>query len=81
MSDFETNQGSGGGVGFLTPGAGSSIQWIPQDGPTRVPSGAQPANGRGERADNTTALIVIGLTFACTVLAIFYLFQLAAGGF
>jgi hypothetical protein len=75
MSDFETNQGSGSGVGFLTPGALSSIQWIQPDAPTR----GQPANGRRQRADNTTALIVVGLTFACTVLALFDLFQLAAG--
>jgi hypothetical protein len=74
MSDLETRQGPNSGVGFVTPGASSNIQWIQPDAPT----GAQAAGRRG-RSDNTTALIVIGLTFACTVLAIFDLFQLAAG--
>jgi hypothetical protein len=78
MSDFETCEGPSSGVGFLTPGASSSIQWIPHEVPTRVAPGAQ-ARGRRGRSDNTTALIVIGLTFACTVLAIFDLFQLAGG--
>ena len=78
MSDFETREGPSSGVGFLTPGAGSSVQWIAPEVPARVAPGAQ-GQGRRGRSDNTTALIVIGLTFACTVLAIFDLFQLASG--
>ena len=78
MSDSETRQGPSSSVGFLAPGASSSIQWIAPEAPTRVAPGAQ-AGGRRGRSDNTTALIVIGLTFACTVLSLFDLFQLAAG--
>jgi hypothetical protein len=78
MSDFETRQGTGSRIGFLTPGAArSTIEWIEPDAPARATPRTQAA--RGERRDNTTALIVIGLTFACTVLALFDLFQLAAG--
>lgn len=78
MSDLETRYETSSGVGFLTPGADrSTIQWIESGAHARATSRAQAA--RGQRSDNTTALIVIGLTFACTLLAIFDLFQLAAG--
>jgi hypothetical protein len=78
MSDFETRQRPSSGVGNLALGAGSGIQWIPPEVPAGAAPGAQ-AGGRRGRSDNTTALIVIGLTFACTVLSLFDLFQLAAG--
>jgi hypothetical protein len=79
MSDLETRYETSSGVGFLTPGADrSTIQWIESDAHARATSTRAEA-ARGQRSDNTTALIVIGLTFACTVLAIFDLFQLAGG--
>ncbi len=62
------------------PGSGEGrIQWIRPEGSGYVPPAAAARAPGRERSDRTTAMIVITLTMACTLLAIFDLFQLATG--
>ena len=56
----------------------ATLRWIRPDTPNYMPPGAM-RDERRERGANTTAMIVIGLTLACTLLALFDLFQLASG--
>jgi hypothetical protein len=78
MSPFDLSAGQSSHVGF-TPASGSrDVQWIRPDTPTHLPPPMSKSAAR-ERAERTNALIVIALTLACTALAVFDLFLLAAG--
>jgi hypothetical protein len=78
MSSFDLSAGQSSHVGFAPASGPSDVKWIRPDRPTYMapPMTKSQATERSERAN---AMIVIALTFACTVLAIFDLFLLAAG--
>jgi hypothetical protein len=79
MSPFDLSAGQSGGVGF-TPASGSpDVKWIRPDRTTHLPPSPMATSQAAERSERANALIVIGLTLACTVLAIYDLFLLAAG--
>jgi hypothetical protein len=78
MSDLQSRPNPSGGAAFTRAGGEPTIQWIRSETVSYVPP--QPAKaGRRGRGDNTTAMIVVGLTLASTMLALFDLFQLASG--
>jgi hypothetical protein len=64
-------------VGFTPVSGAPDVRWIRPDRPAHLPPPASKAVQ--ERSERANALIVIVLTLACTVLAIFDLFLLAAG--
>ena len=78
MSPFDLSAGMSGRVGLVPTSGPSDVKWIAPDSHAYVPPpmGASRAVERSERAN---ALIVILLTLACTILAIYDLFILAAG--
>ncbi|HEY2201866.1 MAG TPA: hypothetical protein VGH56_08255 [Solirubrobacteraceae bacterium] len=59
----------------LSQGA-HNVTWIPAESATYAPPPLPKANDRSEQ---TSAIIVMVLTLACTALAMFDLFLLAAG--
>jgi hypothetical protein len=76
MSDFNFGAGQPGRI-VSTPKIGQPhVEWIRPHAPRHSPQQMLKGRGRSERAD---AMIVIGLTLACTVMAIVDLFLLAAG--
>jgi hypothetical protein len=78
MSPFDLSAGQSSHVGF-TPASGSpDVRWIRPDRPAYLPP-PMSKSAAGERAERANALIVVALTLACTALAIFDLFLLAAG--
>lgn len=83
MSPFDPSAGRSGHTGFApmsrSPGSPApDVKWIHADRPayTAPPMAKSDATERSERA---SATIVIALTLACTVLALYDLFLLAAG--
>lgn len=78
MSELQSAQRTGARAGYARASAEPSVQWIRSETADYVPPALTKAERRA-RSDNSTALLVIGLTVACTLLAIFDLFQLAAG--
>jgi hypothetical protein len=87
MSPFDLSAGQSqssgvgfGGVGFapMSGAPGPDVKWIRPDRPAYLapPTARSDATERSERAN---AMIVICLTLACTVLALYDLFLLAAG--
>jgi hypothetical protein len=78
MSPLDPGAGQSGRVGFPPPSGPLDIKWIRPDRPTHLPP-PMPASQAKERSERANALIVIVLTLACSALAIFDLFLLAAG--
>ena len=61
----------------IDPGTGLEVKWIHDDAPSYLPPPIlKAANERTERAN---ALIVIGLTLACTAMALLDLLLVALG--
>jgi hypothetical protein len=58
--------------------SGSRAQWIPSDRAASTVAYAKPM-GRTAPSGRTTALTVLGLSSACTLLAVYDLFLLATG--
>jgi len=78
MSPFDSSAGPSGRVGFAPTSGPADVKWIAPDRPAYLPPPASKTAIR-ERSERANALIVIVLTLACTVLAIFDLFLLASG--
>jgi len=77
MSPFDPSAGRSGRVGF-TPASTANVRVIRPDRPSYLPP-PMPSSQATAHSERTHALVVIVLTLACTVLAIFDLFLLAAG--
>jgi hypothetical protein len=77
MSHFDLNTGPSSRVDFA-PTSSPDVRWTRPDGLAYLPPPMSKAALR-ERSERANALIVIVLTLACTVLAIFDLFLLASG--
>jgi hypothetical protein len=77
MSPFDLGIGQSSRVGFAPASGPSDVKWIRPDRPAYLPPPMSKTAIR-ERSERANALIVIGLTFACTALAIFDLFLLAS---
>jgi hypothetical protein len=77
MSPFDLSAGPSSRVGFTPVSGAPDVRWIRPDRPAHLPPPASKAVQ--ERSERANALIVIVLTLACTALAIFDLFLLAAG--
>jgi hypothetical protein len=78
MSPFDLGIGQSSRVGFAPTSGSSDVRWIRPDRPAYLPPPASKAAIQ-ERSERANAMIVIVLTLACTVLAIFDLFLLASG--
>ena len=78
MSPFDLSAGQFSGVGFVPTSGAPDVRWIRPDRPAYLPPPMAKAQAT-ERSERANALIVIVLTLACTALAIFDLFLLAAG--
>ena len=78
MSPFDLSAGQSSRVGFVSTSGSSDVKWIAPDRQAYLPPPMSKTAIR-ERSERANALIVIVLTLACTVLAIFDLFLLAAG--
>jgi hypothetical protein len=74
MSRFELSAGQSGRAGVMPASGPSDVKWIAPERPSYLPPMAIQ-----ERSERANALIVIALTLACTILAIFDLFLLASG--
>jgi hypothetical protein len=78
MGELETTRGRSGAIGVTPAHREPTLLWIRPDKETYVPPPSWRVQPR-RRSESTTAMIVVVLTFACTLLAIFDLIQLAAG--
>ncbi len=79
MSPFDLSAGQSSGVGFAPTSGAPDVRWIRPDRPAAyLPSPVAKAQA-AERSERANAMIVIVLTLACTVLALYDLFLLAAG--
>jgi hypothetical protein len=78
MSPFDLNAGQPNHAGFAPMSDASNVQWIRPDRPAYLPPSTSTASVAG-RSARATAMIVIALTLACTFLAVYDLFLLAAG--
>jgi hypothetical protein len=78
MSAFDLSAGPSGRMGFAPASGPSDVKWIAPDRPDYLPP-PMSKSAAIERSERANALIVIVLTLACTVLAIFDLFLLASG--
>jgi hypothetical protein len=76
MSHFDLSAGQYSHVGF-TPASAPDVKLIRPDSQAYLPP--MSPSGATERSERATARIVIVLTIACTVLALYDLFLLAAG--
>ncbi len=77
MSSFDVGAGRPGHVGF-TPASAANVRVIRPDRPSYLPPPV-PGSRATVGSERARALVVIVLTLACTALAIFDLFLLAAG--
>jgi hypothetical protein len=78
MSLFDLSAGQSNRVDFTLANGAPDVKWIRPDRPAYLPPPMSKTAAR-ERSEQANALIVIVLTLACTVLAIFDLFLLASG--
>jgi hypothetical protein len=78
MSPFDLSAGQSSRVGFTPASGAPDVKWIAPDRPAYLPPPASKIAIQ-ERSERATARIVIVLTLACTVLALYDLFLLAAG--
>jgi len=77
VSSFDLSAERPRHVGF-TPASAANVRVIRPDGPSYLPP-PMPSSQAAARSERTHALVVIVLSLACTALAIFDLFLLAAG--
>lgn len=78
MSPFDVSGGQASHVGFAPASGAPDVKWIHSGAPAYRPP-ATSTSTAAERSERVNAMIVIALTLACTVLAIYDLFLLAAG--
>jgi len=78
MSPFDLSAGQSSRVGFAPTSGAPDVKWIAPDRPAYLPP-PMSKSAMKERSERANAMIVIVLTLACTALAIFDLFLLAAG--
>jgi hypothetical protein len=84
MSPFDSSAGRSGRagqtsrVGFVSTSGAPDVKWIRPDRPAYLSPPASKTAIR-ERSERVNAMIVLVLTLACTVLAVFDLFLLASG--
>ena len=79
MSAFDMSAGQLQRAWAFAPASGApDVKWIAPDGRPTCRRRCRKSAIR-ERSERANAMIVIVLTFACTVLAIFDLFLLASG--
>lgn len=78
MSPFDLTAGRSSQVGFTPSSGAPDVKWIRPDSQAYLPP-PMSQSGATERSERATARIVIVLTLACTVLALYDLFLLAAG--
>ena len=78
MSPFDLSAGQSSRVGFTPTSGAPDVRWIRPDRLAYLPPPMAKTAIR-ERSERANALIVIVLTLACTVLALYDLFLLAAG--
>jgi hypothetical protein len=78
VSPFDLSAGQSGRIGFSPASAPGGVHWIRPEQPRYRPP-PLPTSSAQETSERAHALIVIVLTLACTVLAIFDLFLLASG--
>ena len=78
MSPFDLSAGQSNRVGFAPTSSAPDVKWIRPESPAYLPS-PMSKSAATERSERANALIVIVLTLACTILAIFDLFLLASG--
>jgi hypothetical protein len=78
MSPFDLSAEQSNRVGFAPTSGPTDVKWIRSDRPAYLPP-PMPKTAIRERSERANALIVIALTLACTILAIFDLFLLASG--
>ncbi len=76
MSPADPSMLARGRIGFTTTSGSTEVKWIRPDAAHLPYPMAKPTAQHSERA---RALIVIALTLACTLLAVYDLFLLAAG--
>jgi hypothetical protein len=77
VSSLDLSAGRPGHVGF-TPASAPNVRLIRPDRPSYLPP-PMPSSRATAHSERAHALVVIVLTLACTALAIFDLFLLAAG--
>ena len=78
MSPFDLSAGQSSRVGFTPANGAPDVKWIAPHSQAYLPPPMSKAQAT-ERSERATARIVIVLTLACTVLALYDLFLLAAG--
>ena len=78
MSPFDMSAGQSSRVGFTPASGAPDVKWIRPDSLAYLPPPISKSAAK-ERSEQATARIVIILTFACTILAIFDLLLLASG--
>jgi hypothetical protein len=78
MSPFDLNAGPSSRVGLAPTSGSPDVRWIRPDTPVHLPP-PMSKDALRERSERANALIVIVLTLACTALALYDLFLLAAG--
>jgi hypothetical protein len=78
MSPFDLSAGQSGRMGFMPASGAPDVKWIRPDRSAYLPP-PMSKSAATERSERANALIVIVLTLACTILAIFDLFLLASG--
>ena len=78
MSPFDLSAGQSNRVGFTLANGATDVKWIRPDRQSYLPP-PMSKSAAIERSERANAMIVIVLTLACTVLAIFDLFLLASG--
>ena len=78
MSPFDPSAGQFGHVELTLASGPSDVKWIRPGGQAYLPPSMSKSMAT-ERSERVNALVVIVLTLACTALAVFDLFLLAAG--
>jgi hypothetical protein len=78
MSPFDLSAGQSSRMGFAPASGPSDVKWIRPDRQSYLPP-PMSKSAAIERSERANALIVIALTLASTILAIFDLFLLASG--
>ena len=79
MSPFDLSAGQSSRVGFTPASGAPDVKWIRPDRHAYLPPPMSKISNLRSAANRRTPMIVIVLTLACTVLAIFDLFLLASG--
>jgi hypothetical protein len=78
MSPFDLSAGQSSRVRCVSASGAPDVKWIAPDRQSYLPP-PMSKSAATERSERANAMIVIVLTLACSVLAIFDLFLLASG--